>query len=125
MRRTILIVAAILLLIMLIAPTAAGGGNPYGISDKRQLTFSEPVRVGEVLLPKGQYELRHTMEGQEHVMVFTQLRAKQPAQARVKCTLVNLDKPLQHDLAGFKTNAAGERVLTQLGFKGDRAEHRF
>lgn len=27
-------------------------------------------RIGDTLLPAGEYEVRHTVEGREHVMVF-------------------------------------------------------
>ena len=124
MKRTLLFVAVILFLLLAFAPSAAGQ-KPYGIAEQRQVTFAAPVWVGGMLLPAGDYRVRHTMEGAEHVMIFTALRGKPPLEARAKCSLVPAPRPLREDRAGFKLNPAGEQVLTLLAFKGDRAEHRF
>ena len=85
----------------------------------------DSVWVGSVLLPAGEYEVRHTMQGEDHVMVFRQMLAKTPAEARVKCTMVPVAKPVEQDQVGFTVNAAGQLVLHRLAFKGDRAEHWF
>ena len=124
MKRTFLFLAAIILLVLTFAPTA-GGQKPYGIAEQRQVTFAAPVWVGGVLLPAGGYTVRHTMEGADHVMLFTAVRGKPPLEARAKCELVATERPLHENRAGFRLNRAGEQVLTLLAFKGDSAEHRF
>jgi hypothetical protein len=62
--------------------------NKFGIADTRQGSFEEATYVGSVLLSKGTYEVKHTMEGDNPVMVFTQLNVRQPAVAKAKCSLV-------------------------------------
>jgi hypothetical protein len=96
-----------------------------GISDVYRVSFTEKVRVADTLLPSGDYEIRHVMEGSDHIMVFRQLRAKKPIEVRAKCTLVALPEKASTDKKIFLLNAADERVLHELIFKGDLAKHVF
>ncbi len=125
MSRKLFVFGFLTLTIILLSGTALAEDNKYGIADKRQVNFSDPVRVGDVLLPPGDYEVRHTMQGDNHIMVFKQLGAKKAAGTSIKCQLVPVDAPVARDAAGFSVNAAGEYVLHRLAFKGDRAEHLF
>jgi hypothetical protein len=99
--------------------------NEFGVADTYKIAFSAPTRIGGVLLPPGTYKVLHTMEGQDHIMVFKQLDAKKAAQARVKCQLVPLPKKAERDEQAFVINAANERVLHTIVFKGDSAQHVF
>jgi len=101
------------------------GQNKFGVSDVNQVNFANPVRVGEVLLPAGNYEVRHTMKGEEHIMQFKQLGTKKPAQAEVKCTLVPLAQKAPHSEKTYILNAANQQVLHELVFRGDTAKHVF
>ncbi len=125
MSRKLFVVGFLTLTFILLSGTALAEDSKYGIADKRQVNFSDPVRVGDVLLPPGDYEVRHTMEGDSHIMVFKQLGTKKPAGASLKCQLVPVEAPVTRDAAGFKVNLNGEYVLRRLAFKGDRAEHLF
>jgi len=118
--------AGILILIcvfMLGAVSAAE--NQMGIQDSYKVNFSEQFRVADTLLPKGDYQIRHVMEGADHIMVFTQLSTKKPVEVRAKCTLVPLAEKADKSEKTFILNAANERVLQELVFKGDRARHVF
>jgi hypothetical protein len=120
------IFAGILILICVVLMGAvAVADNPMGIADKYQVSFSEPVRVANILLPKGNYEIRHVMEGTDHIMVFQQLGTRKPAEVRAKCTLVPLGAKASEDQKIYILNAANERVLQELVFKGDRSKHVF
>lgn len=99
--------------------------NKFGVSDSRTMTITAPTRVGGVLLPIGEYKVLHTMEGQDHVMVFTQLNRKNPIETKVKCQLVPLKNRADRDEQTYQFNAANERVLHTLVFRGDTAEHVF
>ncbi len=125
MRRKLFLTALVIFAVLILTGTAQAAAGTYGIADKRQVRFDHPVWVGTVLLPAGDYEVRHTMQVEEHVMVFRQMFAKTPAEARVRCTLVPVEKPIQQSQVGLAVNAAGEHVLHRLAFKGDRAEHWF
>jgi hypothetical protein len=98
--------------------------NKYGVAEERKVTLTAPMRVGEVLLPQGQYEVRHVMEADNHIMVFKQIGGKS-AEARVKCNLTPLPQKVDHDQLVYTLNAANERVLQTLRFSGDTAEHVF
>jgi hypothetical protein len=121
MRKTVLGVGIILLVIS----AAAMAANQYGIADKRQVTFYSTVRVGDTLLPAGDYEVVHQMQGDEHIMVFTKTGGGKKAEARVKCTLTPLSAPAVKTEVEYKVTSAKEQVLTRMVFRGDRAEHRF
>jgi hypothetical protein len=99
--------------------------NSMGIADTYRVSFADKVRVADALLPQGDYEIRHVMEGQDHIMVFRQLRTKKPAEVRAKCTLVPLSDKAERDQKIYEVNAANELVLHELIFKGDRAKHVF
>lgn len=120
------IVLGILILICVFILTAgAVAENQLGIADSYRISFSEKVRVADTLLPKGNYEVRHVMEGQDHIMVFRQLGTKKPVEVRAKCTLVPLSVKADDDQKVYILNAANERVLHELVFKGDHAKHVF
>jgi hypothetical protein len=114
---------ALALFSVLVAMAAAEEKN-LGIRDVSRVTFVAPMRVGTVLLPAGDYLVRHTMEGQEHVMVFQAVRGKAP-EVKVKCTLVPLAQRAERTQTIYILNAANERVLQELIFRGDMAKHVF
>jgi len=121
--RSLKIVGLFLCVLALVSLAAAAGEN-MGIRDSYRVTFAVPVHVGTDLLPAGDYKIRHTMEGQEHIMVFQRVGAKTP-DVKVKCTLVPLEKKASKDETIYVLNAANERVLQELVFQGDKAKHVF
>lgn len=123
MRQIFAGVLVLMCVVMLGAVAAAE--NQMGIADQYQVTFLQNVRVADNLLPKGNYEIRHVMEGSNHIMVFRQLGTKNAVDVRVKCTLVPLGAKASRDEKGYNLNAANELVLQELIFKGDRAKHVF
>jgi len=116
-------VLGIIMCVLALGSMAMAGGNNMGIRDVSHITFVAPTRVGQALLPAGDYVVRHTMEGQEHVMVFRQVHGKD--QVKVKCTLVPLKQKANQDQAIYKVTADNERVLQELVFRGDSAKHVF
>jgi len=111
--------------VLLLGVFALAEQNQFGVSDLYRVSFTDKVRVADTLLPAGNYEIRHTMEGENHIMVFRQLGAKKPVEVRAKCTLVSLPGKAAADKKVFVLNAADERVLHELIFKGDMAKHVF
>jgi hypothetical protein len=118
-------VGILILMCVFILGAVSAAENQLGIRDNYQVNFSEKVRVADTLLPKGNYEIRHVMEGSDHIMVFRQLGTKKPIEVRAKCTLVSLGAKATRDEKIFTLNAANERVLHELVFKGDLASHMF
>jgi hypothetical protein len=123
--RALKFVAVVGMCILGMSLLAIASRNQFGVADSRNIVITAPTLVGGVLLPKGSYQVLHTMEGQDHIMVFKQLKTKTPAEARVKCQLVPLPKKAERDEQVFVINAANQRVLHTLVFKGDSAQHVF
>jgi hypothetical protein len=105
--------------------TVSAAENQMGIRDNYKVTFSEKFRVADTLLPKGDYEIRHVMEGSDHIMVFRQLGTRKPVEVRAKCTLTPLGAKATRDEKTYVLNAANELVLHELVFRGDSAGHIF
>lgn len=123
--RSFRLVAVFAMFIVGVSLLATAKENKFGIADSRIIKITEPTRIGGVLLPQGEYKVQHVMDGQDHIMVFTQLRSKKPVEARVKCQLVPLAKKAERDEQAFVINAANERELHTLIFRGDTAQHVF
>jgi hypothetical protein len=123
--RSLKSMAMISMCILILISLDAAGGNNFGVTASRNVELAAPTLVGGVLLPAGEYKVLHTMEGQDHVMVFKQLHTKKPAEARVRCQLVPLPEKAQRDEQVFNINAANGRELRALVFKGDSTQHVF
>jgi len=117
-------VLGIFLSVLALASMAVAGPNSMGIRDVSKVTFVAPIRVGTALLPAGDYVVRHTMEGQDHIMVFQLAKGKTP-DVKVKCTLVPLPQVAQQSQTIYSLTAGNERVLQELIFRGDKAKHVF
>jgi hypothetical protein len=117
-------VLVFILCILAMVSMAVAKQNPMGIREVSHVTFAQPTRVGGVLLPAGDYVVRHTMEGADHIMVFQAAKGKGP-EVKAKCTLVPLPHPANQTQAVSSLNAANERVLQELVFRGDTAKHVF
>ncbi|HXY52969.1 MAG TPA: hypothetical protein VEI01_26215 [Terriglobales bacterium] len=104
---------------------ATAENNKYGVADVTKITFTAPVRIGDAPLPAGDYEVRHTMEGENHIMVFRQLHVTNPAEAHVKCTLVPLSEKATRTATTYTVNASNEQVVQEIVFRGDTAKHVF
>lgn len=102
---------------------AMGGENKLGIRDVNHVKFEAAVRVGSAVLPAGEYVVRHTMQGEEHVMVFRNEQTK--SEFKVKCTLVPLTQKAEQTQTVYTVNADKDRVLQEMVFRGDRAKHVF
>lgn len=119
------VVAVVAICVLGLSVLASAAENKFGVADSQKITFSEPIRVGAVLLPSGDYQVLHSMDGNQHIMVFKQLNSTRPAEARVQCQLVPLQKKAARTETSFVLNAANERVLHGLIFAGDSAQHVF
>jgi hypothetical protein len=102
---------------------AMAADKNLGISDVRHVRFQDPVRIGNNLLKAGEYEVRHTMQGEEHIMVFTSQPGKE--QVKVKCNLVPLAQKADRTATTYEMNAANEKVVREMVFRGDSAKHVF
>ena len=123
--RALKVVAVMAICVVGLSLMASAARNQFGVADTRNISFESAVRVGDVLLPKGEYKVLHTMSGDTHIMVFQQQRTKHRAEAKVKCTLVPLSAKAPRGEKIFTVNNSNERVLRELVFEGDSAKHVF
>jgi hypothetical protein len=120
------IFAGVLIVVCVLAlGVVSAAEKQLGIRDIYKMNFSDKVRVADTVLPAGDYQIRHVMEGSTHIMVFRQLGTNKPIEVRVKCTLVPLSAKANKDETTYVLNAANQRVLQELVFKGDSAKHVF
>ena len=118
--------AAVLALLMITFSTLSlAARNKFGVADSQRVVFSKAIRVGDSILPKGEYKVEHTMEGENHIMVFTQLNVAKPATTKAKCNLVTLPKKADQTAFLYQTKETQEPILQELIFKGDTAKHVF
>ena len=123
--RLLKVVAVVAVCLFAASVLLATDQNNLGIADVNVVSFDAPIHVGTVLLPKGDYQVKHTMEGDNHIMVFTQLHAKKAAEAKAKCTLVTLPQKADQSVTLYTRDEANQHVLQELVFKGDHAKHVF
>ncbi len=110
-------------LLCALSVVAMAGENKLGIREMYRVTFNDPIHVGTVALPAGEYVVRHTMQGEEHIMVFQRRNSKD--EFKVKCTLVPLQQKAAQDQTIYKISAGNRRELQELIFRGDTAKHVF
>lgn len=110
--------------VMALAVLAQAGSDKFGVGDVRRVKFADEFRVGEARLPSGDYEIRHVMEGKDHIMIFHRLEGN-PLDVRAKCTLEPLPDKVVQSQQIFTVNAANERVLRELVFRGEKVKHVF
>lgn len=117
-------IVGVFLCLFAIVTLASAGPENLGIRDVYQITFHTPVHVGNAVLPAGDYTVRHEMEGQDHYMVFRRHERLAP-DVKVKCMLVQLGYKARETSTKYLLNAANEKVLQEIEFKGDTAKHVF
>lgn len=105
--RSLKVLCVFLSVVALGSMVVAGSKNSMGIHEVNNVTFVAPVRVGTVVLPAGEYVVRHEMDQQDHIMVFKSLHGKD--EVKVKCTLVPLSKKAEQNEEIYKVNAKNER----------------
>jgi hypothetical protein len=116
----------VMLLSVVGAVFASSNLNQFGVADVRQVTFFDQVKIGDTIVPAGEYKVLHAMEADSHVMLFKQIDApaSKATVVKVKCTLKPLDQVAKTNEQRFRTEN-GVQVLTVLQFKGDKAQHVF
>lgn len=110
------------LLLCVCSVLAVAADNNLGIKEVNRVKFDNPVRIGSANLPAGEYTVRHTMQGEEHVMVFQRQIGKD--EFKVKCTLVPLEQKALQTQTVYEI-AGNERIVQEMVFRGDKAKHVF
>jgi hypothetical protein len=122
--QTLKALVLVVVCLLMVAVVASAGEN-MGVANSQRISFTGNVRIGDVLLPQGDYEIKHVMEGENHIMAFKKLGGGKTVEARVKCSLVPLTEKSKTTEKKYTLNAANEQVLQELVFRGDSAKHVF
>src|SRR5579863_466020 len=65
--RFLKVVALMAMCVLGLSLLAGASENKFGVADSGRITFDEPIRVGNTLLPSGDYQVLHTMNGERHI----------------------------------------------------------
>src|SRR5579864_8790283 len=101
--------AVLLAVMVLVAGMAVARDYPMGIAPQQYVKFTTPILVGGTLLPAGDYNVSHEMNGQNHVMIFKQVNGT--AEAKANCNLVPLNTKANQTQQIYITNDKNQRVL--------------
>jgi hypothetical protein len=103
------------------------------IGKKGVFHFTNVVKVGEVALQPGMYEVQHVEEGSDHVLVFKEVGMQAGYKhgntpvgkevARVKCTIEPVSKKVSNTKLTLRTNAKGEREVAEVEVAGEAFRH--
>ena len=115
-------IAAVAIIMLFVLGVAFAADATFGVGKTRYITFNSDVKVGDKVLPAGEYKVLHMMEGTDHTLVFKSTDNKE--KVRVKCNMVQLDKKSDQTFSELKT-VGSERILTALVFRGDNFKHAF
>ena len=122
MKRSVMVTAVVFALLVSVSLLASDAPKAMGVGQTRNITFVNPAKVGDAVLPAGDYKVEHVMEGENHIMVFKTLNNE--AKARVNCKMIELQKKADQSTQEF-VNEGGQRTLKGLTFKGDTYRHQF
>jgi hypothetical protein len=102
---------------------------------KATFSFDSPVRVGQVLLKPGIYQIQHVMEGDQHVLIFRKMVDTGYAYgspvfsdkiaARAVCRVEPLGEKAKNSGIRYGVNSAGERTIEALYIQGENVRHVF
>ena len=122
MRKNLFVMTMTIALILCTAALVQATDSSLGIANKQTIVFNSPTVVGGTLLPAGQYQVLHTMNGNEHIMVFKGIQGTK-GEAKAKCTLVPLAQKAAQTEQRYTENAKNEHVLQEMTFRGDTSKH--
>jgi len=94
------------------------------IGKKGEVTFSQPTKVGEVLLPAGSYRFLHRVAGNDHFVQFTQTNSRSRDFGEVRCRIELLPKKVSQT-ATYITTEDGVRRITRIEVAGENVAHIF
>lgn len=124
MKRTSVILVIIIALFVFAGAAMAQQSLTHPAKWNRELTIFSTVHAGTTLIPAGDYKIRHEMDGQKHIMIFTRV-GKWNEQYRVACDMVPLPRKAKVDEQHTRLGKVGETELLSLTFRGDEVIHEF
>ncbi|MBS1805563.1 MAG: hypothetical protein JST28_19540 [Acidobacteria bacterium] len=96
-------------------------GQQLKIGKGVEFDFSQPQKIGDVLLPEGSYRLVHRTTGQEHIVEFMKLDSGRVL-ARINCQI----EPLAAKVSRTEISAiddAGTPRIVRIEIAGENVAH--
>ncbi|MCI0391034.1 MAG: hypothetical protein MOB07_19995 [Acidobacteria bacterium] len=105
----------------------------FTIGKKGEVHFNIQVKAGGIVLKPGMYQVQHTVEGSEHVVIFKEM--SMPAGykmgntpvgkevARIKCRVEPVTKKVNNTKITLRTDAAGEKEIAEVQIGGEAFKH--
>jgi hypothetical protein len=135
----VLAVAAVLALTLSLTVTASTNDDKkpdFTIGKKGDIHFHISVLAGNTLLEPGMYQIQHGVEGTEHWVSFKRVDmpagyrhnnnpVSEQAAARIKCTVVPLDKKATRTNVTLRTTNTGEKEVAEVQVAGEAFKHVF
>ena len=129
------LVAAMVASLFLINVATAADQQVIKIGKKGEAVFSEPTQIGDVTLKPGHYRFQHRVEGNDHLVSFTELRMSQgnhvtgsqlgtKESGEIKCRVEPIDKKASQT-AVFLNTEGGVRRITRIEIAGENVAHVF
>jgi hypothetical protein len=127
-------VTLILSLAVLQAPAFAQEATRSGVVSKSKLHIYSSVRVGDTLLKAGMYQVQHVMEGDNHMLIFNEIRmgygsnmgnqALGEEVARVTSTVEPAAKKWRNTGLVTRKDEAGKQVAVKVQIGGETITHK-
>ena len=122
----------------LLSATAFAQRETVRVGRKGTFHITSPVQVGSVALQPGMYEVQHTEENGDHLIVFKEIkmgplnpkgfgamtRESVEEVARIKCTMEPLGKTAKHTKLVLSVSSTGIKEAKAVQIKGESVLHR-
>lgn len=121
-------VAALLMLTSSLA-MAQGKEQVIKVGRNGNITLSQDSMVGDVKLPAGDYQVKHRVEGSDHLIHFKQLYSHKTGGVKahpgeIKCKLEPLNEKVAQT-AVFLSKEDGTMRITRIEISGENVAHLF
>lgn len=124
-RRLMICSIAIVIILAMSAPAWGQVPKEIEVGKARTVTLTSEAVIGGVTLAPGEYLVRHFVRGDEHYLSFAKERKADEELVRVACAMKDLPDKARRTEQLYVYNDAGERVLKELTFRGDKNTHVF
>ena len=108
-------------------------GKDVLIGKKGVFHFTDVVKVGDVALQPGMYQVQHIEEGSDHILVFKEVGMQAGYKhgntpvgkevARVKCRIEPVSKKVNNTKITLRTSATGVKEISEIQIAGETIKH--
>lgn len=131
----LLLVAVMVASLGFINAATAADQQVIKVGKKGEAVFTEPTQIGDVTLKPGHYRFQHRVQGDDHLVSFTELLMSQgnhvtgttlgaKDSGEIKCRVEPMDKKATQT-AVFESTEGGVLRITRIEIKGENVAHVF